>query len=81
MSFTVSEGGFEALAVAIAEIFDISDGERPTEIRGFRRKNGRIYRFDAFYPNHWRLRVNLNGKGEVTSYSGHLRMTSERGAK
>lgn len=81
MSFPVSERAFEGLAVAIAKIFDISDGERPTEIRGYRRKNGQIYRFDAFYPNGWRLRVNLNGKGEVTSYSGHLCLTYQGSAK
>lgn len=59
-----------------AQIMPIGDGARPSAINASFYPCGDFRRIEVSYPNGWRMRVNFNVKGDITSTSAHVRMAS-----
>lgn len=63
-----------------AQIMPIGDGARPSSINASFYPCGDFRRIEVSYPNGWRMRVNFNVKGDITSTSAQIRMaTTARG--
>ena len=62
----------EKLAPLFGELFPIGRDELPERVLGWFTRVGRLRRARADYPNGWRLVLNFNAKGEISSIKSTL---------
>lgn len=69
------------LVELLEEVFPVAEGEDPTLIEGWCTPSGNWRKAVAHYPSGWRLRLNFDRQGRISSSSASIGMRISGGAR
>lgn len=68
------------MVAGLQELIPVGLGDEKPEVTGYYDARGKVRRITADYPNGWRVRVNFNAQGVITSESAQLKLSCTIGA-